>query len=61
MMNTPDLASERKDYRRGHLLESDTPAGPFPLFAHWMEEAFAQVEEATAMALATSEDNRPSC
>lgn len=61
-MNLPNLADERKDYLRARLLESDTPSYPMPLFDAWMKDALeGKLEDATAMALATCVDNRPSC
>lgn len=61
-MNLPNLADERKDYLRSRLLESDTPSYPMPLFDAWMKDALQEkIEDATAMALATCIDNRPSC
>lgn len=61
-MNLSNLADERKDYLGNRLLESDTPSYPMPLFDAWMRDALQEkLEDATAMALATCVDNKPSC
>jgi pyridoxamine-phosphate oxidase len=61
-MNRDTLSKERKDYLFGTLLETETPENPFKLFEEWMNAALeAKLEDATAMALATSINNIPSC
>lgn len=62
---SPDLASERVDYRGDRLLESEVPADPYPLFERWLEAAFGAQQqgvlpEPTAMVLVTCDGGRPS-
>ncbi len=49
-----DIAKIRKDYKRFQLIESNLESDPFKQFGKWMNEAIAaEVEELTAMTLAT--------
>lgn len=64
-MEHPDLAAERVDYRRDHLVEEQLPAHWLSLFDRWMDEAFAlkdggTLPEPTAMVVSTVADGRPS-
>lgn len=55
------LGSHRKQFDKGELLESTTPADPFPLFNTWLSEAIAQeITEPYAMVLSTCVNNQPS-
>lgn len=57
-----DLASLRKEYTRGGLVEADLPADPISLASRWVEEAVrAGLYDPTAMVLATvGSDGAPS-
>ena len=49
-----DIAKIRKDYKRFQLIENNIESNPFKQFEKWMNEAVtAEVEEPTAMTLAT--------
>ncbi|MFZ4401221.1 MAG: pyridoxamine 5'-phosphate oxidase [Bacteroidales bacterium] len=49
-----ELAKIRKDYKKFQLIESNIDSNPYKQFGKWMEEAItAQVEDPTAMCLAT--------
>jgi len=50
-----DLSDFRKQYTKGHLLESEAPSNPFELFAHWFDEvqSYGKEQEANAMTLST--------
>jgi pyridoxamine 5'-phosphate oxidase len=54
--------SDRYEYVKGRLMESDASPNPFEQFAHWLQEAIsAKVVEPTAMCLSTvGEGGRPS-
>jgi pyridoxamine 5'-phosphate oxidase len=59
-----DLATERVDYTAPHLLETDVPAAPVPLFEAWLAEAMVardqgRLAEPNAMVVATSVADRP--
>jgi pyridoxamine 5'-phosphate oxidase len=59
-----DLATERVDYTAPHLLETDVPAAPVPLFEVWLAEAMVardqgRLAEPNAMVVATSVADRP--
>jgi pyridoxamine 5'-phosphate oxidase len=59
-----DLATERVDYTAPHLLETDVPAAPVPLFEAWLAEAMlardqGRLAEPNAMVVATSVADRP--
>jgi pyridoxamine 5'-phosphate oxidase len=59
-----DLATERVDYTAPHLLETDVPAAPVPLFEAWLADALVardqgRLAEPNAMVVATSVENRP--
>jgi len=59
-----DLATERVDYTAPHLLETDVPDTPVPLFEAWLDDAIAardhgRLAEPNAMVVATSVGNRP--
>jgi pyridoxamine 5'-phosphate oxidase len=49
-----DIAKIRKDYKKFQLIESNIDADPYKQFGLWLNEAIsAEVEEPTAMTLAT--------
>ena len=49
-----DIAKIRKEYKRFQLIENNIESNPFKQFEKWMNEAVtAEVEEPTAMTLAT--------
>lgn len=49
-----DIAKIRKDYKKFQLIETNIDANPYKQFGTWLGEAInAQVEEPTAMCLAT--------
>jgi pyridoxamine 5'-phosphate oxidase len=59
-----DLATERVDYTAPHLLETDVPATPLPLFEAWLADALrardeGRLAEPNAMVVATSVADRP--
>jgi pyridoxamine 5'-phosphate oxidase len=59
-----DLATERVDYTAPHLLETDVPTAPLPLFEAWLADALrardeGRLAEPNAMVVATSVADRP--
>jgi pyridoxamine 5'-phosphate oxidase len=61
MTERHDLAAIRQDYSRQSLGPEDCLANPLAQFSRWLDEAIAaQVNEPTAMHLATVENERPS-
>ena len=62
MIPLEDIASLRKEYRRGDLIESGLPQDPMQLFAEWFVEAGPMgIIEPNAMILSTvSQDGKPS-
>lgn len=62
MIPLDDIASLRKEYRRGDLIESGIPEDPMQLFAEWFTEAGPMgIIEPNAMILSTvSHDGKPS-
>ncbi|MFZ4741193.1 MAG: pyridoxamine 5'-phosphate oxidase [Bacteroidales bacterium] len=49
-----EIAKIRKDYKKFQLIESNIDSNPFKQFGKWLDEALtAEVEEPTAMTLAT--------
>jgi len=51
---TEDIAKIRKEYRKFKLIETNIDSNPFKQFGKWLEEAIiAEVDEPTAMCLAT--------
>jgi len=59
-----DLSTERVDYTAPHLLETDVPAAPVPLFEAWLADALVardqgRLAEPNAMVVATSVADRP--
>ena len=59
-----DLATERVDYTAPHLLETDVPDAPLPLFEAWLDDALrarddGRLAEPNAMVVATSVADRP--
>lgn len=59
-----DLSTERVDYAGAHLLETDVPDSPVPLFEAWMADALlardqGRLAEPNAMVVATSVADRP--
>ncbi len=59
-----DLSTERVDYTAGHLLETDVPGAPVPLFEVWLADAIVArdqgvLAEPNAMVVATSVADRP--
>jgi pyridoxamine 5'-phosphate oxidase len=61
MSQRHDLAAMRKDYSRHSLAPEDCLPDPLAQFGRWLDEAIAaQVNEPTAMHLATVENGRPS-
>lgn len=61
MTTRDDLAHIRKDYARHSLGPEDCQADPLAQFSHWLDEAMAaQVNEPTAMHVATVDNGRPS-
>lgn len=57
-----NLAYFRREFMRSELDEKTLPPAPFPLFAHWLEEAMKEEKyDANAMVLSTAgKDNIPS-
>lgn len=61
MTHRDDLHHIRIDYARARLSPDDCLPDPVAQFNHWLDEAIkAQVNEPTAMNVATVEDGRPS-
>ncbi len=62
MIPPDDIASLRKEYKRGDLIESTIPENPMQLFSEWFIQAGAMgVIEQNAMILSTvSQDGKPS-
>ena len=62
MIPLEDIASLRKEYKRGDLIESGIPNDPMQLFAEWFMEAGPMgIIEPNAMILSTvSHDGKPS-
>lgn len=62
MIPLEDIASLRKEYSRGDLIESGLPQDPMQLFAEWFVEAGPMgIIEPNAMILSTvSQDGKPS-
>ena len=59
-----DLATERVDYTAPHLLETEVPDAPVPLFEAWLADALmardqGYLAEPNAMVVATSVADRP--
>ncbi|MDA0986406.1 MAG: pyridoxamine 5'-phosphate oxidase [Bacteroidetes bacterium] len=51
----------RRDYKRASLNKKDADLSPFKHFAKWIDEAIkADLIDATAMSISTSENNKPS-
>lgn len=60
MMEHPEIAALRKDYRQSALLEQDVDDDPIRQFKVWFNQAVsALVNEPNAMSLATVHDGRP--
>lgn len=61
MSDRHDLASIRQDYSRASVSPEDCADDPLAQFSRWLDEAIAaQVNEPTAMNLATVDHGRPS-
>ena len=61
MTKRDDLAHIRKDYTRHSMAPEDCLPSPLAQFSRWLDEAIAaQVNEPTAMNVATVVDGRPS-
>ena len=62
MIPPDDIASLRKEYKRGDLIESTIPENPMQLFSEWFIQAGAMgAIEQNAMILSTvSQDGKPS-
>lgn len=62
MIPLEDIASLRKEYKRGDLIESSIPQHPLQLFAEWFTDAGPMgIIEPNAMILSTvSQDGKPS-
>ncbi len=61
MTKRDDLAPIRKEYARASMAPEDCLANPLEQFSRWLDEAIAaQVNEPTAMNVATVENGRPS-
>jgi len=62
MIPSDEIASLRKEYKRGDLIESSIPQHPLQLFAEWFTEAGPMgIIEPNAMILSTvSQDGKPS-
>jgi pyridoxamine 5'-phosphate oxidase len=61
MTTRDDLAHIRKDYARHSMAPEDCMADPLAQFSRWLDEAIAsQVNEPTAMNVASVENGRPS-
>lgn len=61
MTNRNDIAQIRNDYARSKLGPEDCLADPLAQFNRWLDEAIAsQVNEPTAMNIATVDNGRPS-
>jgi pyridoxamine 5'-phosphate oxidase len=62
MIPSDDIASLRKEYKRGDLIESTIPGNPMQLFSEWFIEAGPMgIIEPNAMILSTvSQDGKPS-
>lgn len=51
----------RRDYKRASFNKKDADLSPFKQFAKWIDEAIkANLIDATAMSISTSENNKPS-